>query len=53
MDFSTTVAWAEAFLEDENAPLSLRLFSMVLLATEPVQQFIAEREAQAESAETE
>lgn len=53
MDFPTAVAWAESFLEDEHAPLSLRLFCMVLLGTEPVQKFVAERNAQDESADAE
>ncbi|MGW3806653.1 hypothetical protein [Micromonospora sp. NPDC005113] len=46
MDFSMVVAWAESFVEDNSAPIGLRLFSMVLLGTEPVQQFITERDAQ-------
>ncbi|MGY3516640.1 hypothetical protein ACVMYR_10050 [Micromonospora sp. PTRAS2] len=45
MDFPMVVAWAESFTEDNSAPIGLRLFCMVLLSTEPVRQFIAERDA--------
>ncbi|MEU5788784.1 hypothetical protein ABZ754_13775 [Micromonospora purpureochromogenes] len=45
MDFPMVVAWAESFTEDDAAPIGLRLFSMVLLSTEPVRQFITERDA--------
>ncbi|MEU7773665.1 hypothetical protein AB0C44_20290 [Micromonospora taraxaci] len=45
MDFPMVVAWAESFTEDDSAPLGLRLFSMVLLGTEPVRQFVTERDA--------
>ncbi|WP_159104756.1 hypothetical protein [Plantactinospora sp. BB1] len=46
MDFAAVVAWAESFAEDETAPLGLRLFCTVLLGTEAVKAFIAERDAQ-------
>jgi hypothetical protein len=45
MDFPMVVAWAESFVEDGSAPIGLRMFCMVLLGTEPVQAFIAQRDA--------
>ncbi|MEU2611816.1 hypothetical protein ABZ570_09570 [Micromonospora sp. NPDC007271] len=46
MDFPTVVAWAESFAEDDSAPIGLRLFCMVLLGTDPVRQFITDRDAE-------
>lgn len=53
MEFPSVVAWAEAFAEDDTAPVGLRLFSLVLLDTEPVREFIAARDAAEVGAEDE
>jgi hypothetical protein len=44
MEYGTVIAWAQEFVGDEDTSPLFRLFCYVLLNTEPVQEFIAERD---------